>query len=206
MSSFCANMACGYRERAGLTWATSMCGKWPTPTPSRHPPTNSSRHPPPPPIRIAASYNANPSSIYILSHKVRPSPLSCTPLSHTVLIVDYPRWRPQLLKVIVQLILAGPPAEGRRGHALHITTTHGNGVTLQNLDIGHLKQQVKTFKYQLFLWPLLNPYSAGNVFSHQNLTSTDWRLKSINVYDDSKCKKTLWSPRFIQKFFSALRG
>ena len=28
MSSFCWNMACGYRERAGLTWATSMCGEW----------------------------------------------------------------------------------------------------------------------------------------------------------------------------------
>ena len=27
MSSFCPNMACGYRERAGLTWATSMCGE-----------------------------------------------------------------------------------------------------------------------------------------------------------------------------------
>ena len=144
--------------------------------------------------------------LFISSHiKFAPHP-SPVPPSHTVLIVDYPRWRPQLLKVIVQLILAGPPAKGRRGHALHITTTHGNGVTLQNLDIGHLKQQVKTFKYQLFLWPLLNPYSAGNVFSHQNLTSTDWRLKSINVYNDSKCKKTLWSPRFIQKFFSALMG
>ena len=28
MSITCQNMACGYRERAGLTWATSMCGEW----------------------------------------------------------------------------------------------------------------------------------------------------------------------------------
>ena len=34
MSSFCRNMACGYRERAGLTWATSMCGEWESSWPS----------------------------------------------------------------------------------------------------------------------------------------------------------------------------
>ena len=31
MSSFCRNMACGYRERAGLARATSMCGEWKRP-------------------------------------------------------------------------------------------------------------------------------------------------------------------------------
>ena len=35
MSSFCRNMACGYRERAGLTWATSMCGECITMSPKR---------------------------------------------------------------------------------------------------------------------------------------------------------------------------
>ena len=28
ISNFCRNMACGYRETAGLTRATSMCGEW----------------------------------------------------------------------------------------------------------------------------------------------------------------------------------
>ena len=71
-----------------------------------------------------------------------------------------------------------------------------------------------------FIWlPMLWVYghytyiyssSAGIDFRRQNLTSTDvrfWRLKSIPalIYDYFKWYKNIWSPWFIQKYFSVVR-